>query len=274
RARAEIVAALRGDQREIALPLIALPPAIDTTNLAGLGITGPIGTGISSFKASQGYRITNIRAGARQMHGRLIPPGDTFSFNDSLGVVDASNGFVQGSAIVDNRTQKEWGGGLCQVSTTVFRAAFWGGLPIDERHEHAFRIGWYEELGEPPGLDAAIFTGVSDMRFTNDTGGWLLVQSAVDLERQQLTITLYGSPTSRAVAMEHRVIARIAAPSKAVYITDPELPRSRYKRTDWARPGLKVEVRRTVRAADGSERVDTFPTEFQPWPNIYVRGGR
>jgi vancomycin resistance protein YoaR len=274
RALTEIVAALRGTQRQIALPLIALPPSIDVTNLASLGITEPIGVGVSSFKASQNYRITNIRAGARQMHGLLIPPGATFSFNDNLGAVDASNGFVQGSAIVDNRTQKEWGGGLCQVSTTVFRAAFWGGLPIVERHEHAFRIGWYEELGEPPGLDAAIYTGVSDMRFTNDTGGWLLLQSEVDLEKQRLTIALYGSPNTRSVAMAHRVLERTPAPRKALYITDPTLPRGRYKRTDWARPGLKVEVYRTVRAADGSERVDTFPTEFQPWPNIYVRGGR
>ncbi|MBX0330141.1 VanW family protein [Oscillochloris sp. ZM17-4] len=170
-ALAQINAALGGGPRAIRLPLVALPPPVNETNLASLGITAQVGLGLSSFSRSEQYRITNIRAGARQMNGVLIPPGGTFSFNDNLGPVTAENGFVEGYAIIQNRTQKEWGGGLCQVSTTVFRAAFWGGLPIVERHEHSFRISWYEELGEPPGLDAAIFTGVQDMRFTNDTGG-------------------------------------------------------------------------------------------------------
>ncbi len=266
--------ALRGTTRSFEAPFVELPPAVDATNLASLGITGPIASGVSSFKASQAYRITNIRAGARQMNGILIPPGGTFSFNDNLGAVDASNGFVQGSAIVDNRTQKEWGGGLCQVSTTVFRAAFWGGLPIVERHEHAFRIGWYEELGEAPGLDAAIFTPYNDMRFTNDTGSWILVQSYVDLQRQRLTVTLYGKPTGREVAMDYRVLGTTPAPSKAVYVNDPTLPRGTLKKTDFARPGLKVEVYRTVRVNGAVFSNDTFPTEFKPWPNIFVRGGR
>lgn len=267
--------ALRSKERSFEAPIIALSPSVDETNIASLGITSEVATGVSSFKNSQAYRITNIRAGARQMHGHLIPPGATFSFNDNLGAVDASNGFVEGSAIVDNRTQKEWGGGLCQVSTTVFRAAFWAGLPIDERHEHAYRISWYEELGEPAGLDAAIFTPYNDLRFTNDTGGWLLIQTEVDLQRQRLTVRLYGKPNDRQVSMEQRVLSTTPAPKQAIYITDPSLPRSGYKKTDFARPGIKLEIYRTV--VDGSGSLlskDTFPTEFKPWPNIFVRGGR
>jgi vancomycin resistance protein YoaR len=267
--------ALRSKQRSFEAPIIALAPSVDETNIASLGITSEVATGVSSFRASEAYRITNIRAGSRQMHGHLIPPGATFSFNNNLGAVDASNGFVEGSAIVDNRTQKEWGGGLCQVSTTVFRAAFWAGLPIDERHEHAYRIGWYEELGEPAGLDAAIFTPYNDLRFTNDTGGWLLIQTEVDLQRQRLTVRLYGKPSDRQVTMDQRVLSTTPAPKQAVYITDPTLPRSGYKKTDFARPGIKIEVYRTVVNGNGSVlSQDTFPTEFKPWPNIFVRGGR
>jgi vancomycin resistance protein YoaR len=258
--------------RSFELPMTALPPPVIDTNLASLNITTMIGSGVSSFRNSQQYRITNIQAGARQLHGILVPPGETFSFNNNLGAVDSSNGFVQGAAIVNNRTQLEWGGGLCQVSTTMFRAAFWSGLPIAERHEHRFRIGWYEELGEPPGLDAAIFTGVSDLRFVNDTGGWVLIQAYVDLSRQQMSIALYGNPSQRHVTMSHRVIERTPAPRRPLYLNDPTLPRGTFKQTDWARPGMHVQVYRTVQDNGQVMRQDTFDTVFEPWPNIYVRG--
>jgi vancomycin resistance protein YoaR len=271
-ALAQINAALSGGPRDLSLLLTPLPPPVNETNLASLGITTRIGLGVSSFAKSEQYRITNIRAGARQMNGVLIPPGATFSFNDNLGPVTPEQGFVEGYAIIQNRTQKEWGGGLCQVSTTVFRAAFWGGLPIVERHEHSFRIGWYEELGEPPGLDAAIFTGVYDVRFTNDTGGWLLVQSSVDLKRQRLSIALYGAPTDRSVSMDYKILERTPAPTEPVYVDDPTQPAGTQRKSDTARGGLKVEVYRTVRAGDQLLASDTFKTIFQPWPDIYVRG--
>ncbi|MEI7772787.1 MAG: VanW family protein, partial [Chloroflexales bacterium] len=181
-------------------------------------------------------------------------------------------GFVEGYAIIQNRTQKEWGGGLCQVSTTVFRAAFWGGLPISERHEHSFRIGWYEELGEPPGLDAAIFTGAQDMRFSNDTGGWLLMQSAVDLQRQQLSIAIYGAPTGRSVAMGYTILERTPAPTAPVYVDDPAEPAGSLRKSDTARGGLRVDVYRAVRLGDRLLSRDTFATTFKPWPDIFVRG--
>lgn len=271
-AQAAINEALSSPNRTVVLPITSIPPPVTEANLANLGITQPIGTGVSSFRNSQQYRITNIRAGARHIHGHLIPPGETFSFNNNLGPVDARGGYVQGSAIVNNRTQQEWGGGLCQVSTTMFRAAFWAGLPITERHEHKFRIGWYEELGEPPGMDAAIFTGADDVRFVNDTGGWVLIQTWADLNRQRLYITLYGTATQRKVEMSHRILKHIPAPIEPTVVEDPELPASTYKQTDWAQPGLEVEVYRTVTQHGSVLRRDTFPTTFEPWPNIFVRG--
>lgn len=269
---AALNAALAGGPRRISLPLEPIPPPVTERNLASLGISEQVGLGVSSFARSEQYRITNIRAGARRMNGVLIPPGATFSFNTQLGEVNAANGFVEGLAIVDNRTQKEWGGGLCQVSTTVFRAAFFAGLPISERHEHAFRIGWYEELGEPPGLDAAIFTPYNDLRFVNDSGGWLLMESYVDLERQRLTVALYGPPTGRSVSYEHRVLERTPAPTTPVYVNDPSQPRGYLRKSDTARGGIKVVVTRTVTRGGQVLSRDSFPTVFKPWPNIYVRG--
>jgi vancomycin resistance protein YoaR len=264
--------ALQGGSRTIELPLSETPPPIIAADLDSLDITQAVGVGVSSFRASQSYRITNIQAGARRMNGILIPPGGAFSFNEALGVVDARNGFVIGSAIVQNRTQQEWGGGLCQVSTTMFRAAFWSGLPIAERHAHTFRIAWYEELGEPPGLDATIFTGVNDLQFTNDTGGWLLTQAFVDLNSQRLTVIIYGQPTQRSVQMSHRILSRTPALRQPIYIDDPSRPRGTVKQTDWAQPGLHVQVYRTVQEGGQIIRQDVFDSVFEPWPDIYLRG--
>ena len=259
-------------ERSIDLPIQPILPPVHEGNLQSLGITTQVGVGVSSFSRSEQYRITNIVAGARRMHRLLIPPGATFSFNTQLGSVDAANGIVEGLAIINNRTQKEWGGGVCQVSTTVFRAAFFAGLPITERHAHAFRISWYEELDEPPGMDAAIFTPSNDMRFTNDSGGWLLMESYVDLERQRMTVALYGAPSDRRVSYSHRVLEQTPAPTQPVYVNDPTLPTGYLRRTDSARPGLRVELYRTVTRDGAVIARDTFATRFRPWPNIYVRG--
>lgn len=262
----------KGGPRTLDLPLTAIPPPVVASNLASLGITDLLGAGVSSFRASQAYRITNIRAGAWRMHGILIPPGESFSFNDALGAVDASNGFVQGAAIVQNRTQMEWGGGLCQVSTTMFRSAFWAGLPIIERHEHKFRINWYEELGEPPGFDATIFTGAADLRFVNDTGGWLLTQAWVNLNKQQLTIAIYGRPTGREVTIGSQVLSQTPAPSNALYLDDPSMRIGTFKQTDWSRPGMTAAIYRNVWQSGQLIHQDTFLSVFEPWPNIYMRG--
>lgn len=259
--------------RVVYLPTTHLPPPVVQANIAELGITELLGTGVSSFRYSAPYRITNIRAGARRMHGLLIPPGAVFSFNSAVGAVDGRNGFVQGLAIIQNRTQKEWGGGLCQVSTTMFRAAFWSGMPVLERHEHTFRIPWYEELGEPPGLDAAIYTGWDDMRFVNDTGGYMLIQSWVDLNRQRLVVAFYGVPQAkRTVQMSHRILSTEPPKAEPVYVDDPSLPAGVVQQTDWAQPGMRVNVYRTVTQNGQVLLQDTFPTRFEPWPDIYLRG--
>lgn len=271
-AQTHINEALAGGPRTFQAPMLELPPPVNELNLATLGLHGPVSVGVSSFRNSQRYRITNIQTGARTFHGMLIPPGGTFSFNETLGPVDSTSGFVKGAAIVDNRVQQEWGGGLCQVSTTMFRAAFWAGLPIVERHSHQFRIGWYEELGEPPGFDAAIYTGASDLRFINDSGGWLLIQTWADLNRQRLYITLYGPDIDRHVEMSHKIIKHLPKPRKSVTVDDPSLPAGTFKQTDWAQPGLVVEVYRHIWENGTLTESNTFYTTFEAWPNIYVRG--
>ncbi|WP_322490120.1 VanW family protein [Chloroflexus sp.] len=264
--------------RTLALPVDRIEPQITAATLDSLGIVELVAEGRSSFVGSAPYRITNIRAGAARMNGVLIAPGEEFSFNRQLGEVNAENGFVEGYAIIGNRTQLEWGGGVCQVSTTVFRAAFWAGLPITERHAHSFYISWYDRFGLGPngdgqGLDAAIFTGVQDLKFVNDTGRWLLMQTSIDEQAHVLVVQLYGTRPNRDVRIEGPIIANeVRAPSQPVYVDDPTLPRGTLRQTDVARNGRDISIYRIITGANGQERRELFFTRFRPWPNIFVRG--
>lgn len=247
---------------------VAVP--INKNNLASLGITELVSEGKSDFTGSAPYRVTNIQAGLVLLDGVLIAPGDEFSFDDTIGDIDETNGFVKGYAIVQSRTQLEFGGGICQDSTTVFRAAFWAGLPITERWGHSFYISWYDKYG-PTGMDATIFTGGPDLKFLNDTGRWLLMQTYSNPKTGVASVRLYGTSPKRKVEMTQVIRDRVTAPTAPVYVTDPEQPAGAVKQSDHARDGLTIEIVRTVTEADGTARdPDKYTTRFKPWPNIYV----
>jgi vancomycin resistance protein YoaR len=271
--------ALRTPDRVVELPVETIRPQITTETLPTLGIVELVAEGKSSFAGSAGYRVTNIRAGAARMDGVLIPPGAEFSFNTQLGAVDAEHGFVQGYAVIGNRTQLEWGGGVCQVSTTVFRAAFWAGLPITERHAHPFHISWYDAFSFPdqaaPGMDATIYTGVQDLRFINDTGHWLLMEAVVDTSAQVLSVRLYGTRPDRRVAVVGPEITNIVPPpAQAVYINDPSLPFGTVRQTDRARRGMDIKVYRVITEQGVQKTPELFFTRFKAWPDVFVRGTR
>src|SRR5215213_1236697 len=248
---AAISQALRQPRREIALPVQELTPQVTAKTLASLGIGELVGEGRSSFEGSAEYRVTNIKAGAARINGVLIPPGSEFSFNTQLGEVDDSNGFVKGYAVIVQRTQLEWGGGVCQDSTTVFRAAFWAGLPITERHAHPFYISWYDDFSFPnqagPGLDATIYTGVSDLKFMNDTGHWLLMEASADEANQVLSVRLYGTKPNRTVSVRGPDVANVVPPpDEPVIVTDNSVPAGTVKQTDTARKGMDITVYRVI----------------------------
>jgi vancomycin resistance protein YoaR len=247
---------------------VAVP--IDKNNLGSLGITGLISEGKSDFTGSAPYRVTNIQAGLALLDGVLVAPGDEFSFDDTVGQIDETNGFVKGYAIIQSRTQLEFGGGICQDSTTVFRAAFWAGLPITERWGHSFYISWYDKYG-PTGMDATIFTGGPDLKFLNDTGHWILMQTYSNPKTGVASVRLYGTSINRKVEMTQVIRDRITAPTTPVFVTDPEQPAGAVKQSDHARDGLTIEIVRTVTDASGVARdPDKYTTRFKPWPNIFV----
>ena len=141
---------------------------------------------------------------ANLLNGAVVPPGATFSFLQTVGGIDEAHGFVEGYVIAAERTQRGVGGGVCQVSTTTFRAAFWSGVQITERNQHSYRVGWYEANGEPVGFDAAVFDPGVDLKFVNDTPGYILVEAKVSPD----TLTVYGWPTAAGLGeMLHEPVA-------------------------------------------------------------------
>jgi vancomycin resistance protein YoaR len=276
-AETDILAALPTSDREVKLEFEETAPAINATNLDELGITELISVGRSDFTGSEQYRITNIQAGMRQFDGLLVPPGEEFSFNENVGAINSENGFVEGYAIVQNRTQLEWGGGICQDSTTMFRAAFWAGLPITERWGHSFYINWYDrygygEYGDGPGMDATIYTGPggSDLRFLNDTGNWLLIQTHVDVDKTLAEVRIYGTDPGRTVEFEGPVIFnRTPPPPAPEFVPNPSIPLGTRYQSDTARGGMSISFTRIIKEDGVEVDREEFLTVFKPWPNIF-----
>jgi hypothetical protein len=161
------------------------------------------------------------------------------------------------------------GGGVCQVSTTVFRAAFWGGFPIVERYAHGYVVSWYEP---PRGLDATIYTPSVDFRFRNDTEHFLLVKPEVDADAGRVTFTLYGTKVDRTVEMEGPEISNLTKPDPPVYEEDASLAEGVIKQVDWAKDGQDVVITRHILYGDGTVVDQNFVSKYRPWQAVYKYG--
>lgn len=172
------------------------PTIKEIVDVATLGITELLATGTSTYTGSPANRIHNILEGTKRYHGLLIKPGQEFSFNEWLGPVDGNHGFKPELVIKKNVTVPEFGGGLCQVSTTMFRAAIQAGLKITARRNHAYAVSYYGT----PGFDATIYPPYTDLRFTNNTPGYILIQAKS--EGTTLAFELWGTYDGREVAID------------------------------------------------------------------------
>ncbi len=190
--------------------------------------------GESNFTGSPKNRTHNINVGSKKFNGILVKPGEEFSFNKLLGPVDASSGYLPELVIKKGTLVPEYGGGLCQVSTTLFRAAVLAGLPILERHPHALPVHYYN----PQGFDATIYPGVSDLRFKNDTPGYILIQS--EITGSQMNFEIYGTNDGRKVTLD--------GPNQ--YDIKPN-------------GSLKAILTRTILYPDGTEKKDVFQSSYK-----------
>jgi vancomycin resistance protein YoaR len=257
------------DQRQVLLHVTVTKPQAATEDAESLGIKELISEATTYFKGSSRGRMHNIQVAASRFHGLVIPPGETFSFSEPLGEVSAASGYEESIIIWGNRSAVGIGGGVCQVSTTAFRAAFWGGYPITERWAHGYRVGWYEP---PVGMDATVYSPQVDFKFVNDTPHYLLIETETDLEAGTVTFRFYGTKTSRTVEMEGPFEANVVPHGPDVYREDPTLPKGTTKQVDWAHDGVDVTVYRIVKEGDKVLWKDTFFSRYRPWQAVYLVG--
>lgn len=236
-------------------------PSITSETLSTLGLTDLVGSGTTNFSGSPTNRVSNITVGARLLNGSLIKPGDTFSTLDKLGVIDASSGFLPELVIKENRTVPEYGGGLCQVSTTLFRAALNSGLEIVERQNHRYRVSYYEP---PVGMDATIYDPAPDFKFKNDTANYILVQSKV--AGNKITFDFYGTKDGRIITISEPVISEVTPPPTPILEPTDTLPTGEQKQVERAHDGATASFIYSV-VRNGQElHKRTFISHYVPWP--------
>lgn len=246
-----------------------LPKYHDSVTAAELGITQLVGEATTYYAGSTQPRKDNIFEAMSRFDGVMIAPGEVFSFNDALGDISPETGFVQGKIILGGRTVDGVGGGVCQVSTTLYRAALAGGFPIAARSSHGYRVGFYEQNNFPPGLDAAIYQPTQDLKFINDTDYHILIETSVFPGSDAVQFRLYSTNPGRQVVMEGPVIRNVTPPPATIYEANAEIPPGQSLQVDWAKEGADVTWVRIILDASGQEiRRDTIYTHYRPWAAV------
>ncbi len=256
-------------QREVKLPIWVTPPRVSRQDLEALLPLDLIGEGESSFRGSKPGRLNNIHVASARFYGSAVPPNTTFSFLDNLGPVTLANDYMDSWIIYGDRTLLGPGGGVCQVSTTCFRAAFWAGYPILERSPHSYRVSWYEP---PVGFDAAVFSPFVDLKFKNDADTPFLILTDVDEQNAMLYFRFYGKSSGRTVTMEGPVISNPVKAGAPVYEEDPSLAPGQRIRVEWAHDGIDVTLDRIIQEGDRVIARERFTSRYEPWPARYRVG--
>jgi vancomycin resistance protein YoaR len=234
------------------------------------GIKEVIGTGHSNFAGSPKNRRHNIAVGAAAVNGILLQPGEEFSLVKTLGAVDASTGYLPELVIKENKTIPEYGGGLCQIGTTVFRAALQSGLPITARRNHSYRVTYYE----PAGMDAAIYIPNPDVRFINDTKDYVLIQSRI--EGNDIYFDFWGVKDSRQVTVSKPVVYNIVRPAATKIVETTDLAPGQKKCTEKAHNGADAYFDYTVIYNPGTpeekKEEKRFTSHYVPWQEVCLVG--
>ncbi len=264
-AKKRYLEALKAGQSEFLLPITHTLSSRGAPYYYNLGIRQLLAEATTSFAGSSLERRYNIELGARRLNGVQIAPGETFSFAKAMGEVSERTGFKKAFVISGEQTVEGVGGGMCQVSTTLFRSAYFSGLPIVQRRPHSYQVRYYQ----PTGLDAAVFLPSLDLRFKNDTPGHLLIQSSVSGSR--LTFRVFGTKDREVTWSNPVILSRTPAPPTR-FIVSPDLPAQRFVQVDWAAEGATVNVYRTLRFNSGKVTKDTLTSTYRPWGAVWLVG--
>ncbi len=255
----------------ITLKESVLKPEITLAQSNQFGIEELIGEGQSDYTHSIPGREHNVVLGTSKFNGILIPKGETLSFNQIIGDISALTGYQAAYIIQNGKTVLGDGGGVCQVSTTLFRAALNSGLPIVNRTAHAYRVQYYEN-DSGPGFDATVFSPSVDLKIKNDTPAAILIQTSVDELNKLVYFKIYGKKDGRKVEISKAQVWDVAPPPEPSYEDDPTLPRGQTKQADFAAWGAKAKFSYKVTYPDQEVKSEEFYSVYRPWRAVFLVG--
>ena len=240
-------------------------PKVTKETISEYNIKELVSSVSTNFKGSSADRIHNIEVGVAKLSGFLIAPGEEFSTVTSIGTTTEEEGFVKEFVIKEDKSIKELGGGLCQIATTLFRLALNSGLPITERINHRYVVGYYG-----PGLDATIYDPHPDLKFINDTGHYLLLQGKV--EGNELIFQFFGQKDGREITISEPKLKDEKPAPGTKYLMSNEIPYATMECSETPRKGITAEVDYIVNYKNGKKNEQKFESIYQPWQKICLIG--
>lgn len=257
------------------LPVLTILPRITTAQANPWGISDILGVGESNFRGSPRNRRINIARGADLLDGLVIPPGDELSLIKSLKPFNDANGYLEELVIKGNETKPEYGGGLCQIGTTAFRAVLDAGLPVTARRSHSYRVPYYERDGDGnymgPGVDATLYDPNPDFRFLNDTGSHVILTTEI-VNNDKLRFTLWGKDDGRTAERSEVRVWNVTPPPEKRIIRTTALPPGKEKCTESPHSGASTNFTYTVTYPDGEVKEEDFTSYYRPWGKVCLLG--
>lgn len=248
-----------------------IKPEITLSSINNFGIEELIAEGKSDYSHSSPSRIHNIILAASKFNGVLIPPGKIFSFNETVGDISLLTGYQPAYIIKEGKTVLGDGGGVCQVSTTLFRTALNAGLPIIERNAHAYRVNYYEN-DMKPGFDATVFSPLVDLKIKNDTPSHILIQTEVDKTNNLLYFRFFGKKDNRKVEISDSIVWDVIPPPEPKYQDDPTLKKGIIKQVDFPAWGSKASFSYKVYKGNKLMIDKKIYSSYRPWQAVYLIG--
>lgn len=260
-----LLRAAQEGKHEAQIVLHVTEPRRSVRDFARRGILYHVSSGTSSFAGSSASRQRNIVVGAKKLEERYVERGEEFDFNAYIGKITKQNGFVEGYVISGDTLNKEDGGGICQVSATLFRAAYEGGFPITERHAHSHRVKYYD----PVGYEATVYAPNKNFKFKNDTSAPLFVQASWDRAAGTLRFDLFGAKRKREVRVSAPVVTNFKPAAAPTYVADKSVPKGSRRRLDVPMQGMRAVITRRVRV-NGKTKTDRTVSVYRPWGAVYA----
>jgi vancomycin resistance protein YoaR len=256
------------------LAIALVEPEITTGEVNDFGIEDILGVGYSSYKGSPTNRIKNIRfAVTKKLNGILVKPGETFSMLNALKPFTEEGGYLPELVIKGDRIKPEVGGGLCQVGSTMFRAAMNSGLDIVERRNHSLVVNYYNDhRNKMPGADATIYDPAPDFKFKNDTAGNILIMTDMNEKTQELFFTLWGKSDGRKGYYDPPTLHNWIPTGPAKDIITDELPEGK-KKCQEPHPGAVASLKYHRELPSGELVTRVFESHYRPLPRICLIGG-